>query len=343
MLGRRSELRARLAALLRPAQAPTEAPDAQTPVAQARPPVAGSARSRVYVLELFSGHGSVSAIASSLLDECQVVTVDESDEHGTPTIKATLPRDNALVVEYCRTRFPGGRPVIWASPDCRHYSRLRTTGARNLEEADAAVRAAQEIAVSLDALVLIIENPATGMLVGREVISFMPFRSEVHYCRYGRLYRKPTMLWFSHDLRKYGFEPRMCQYTCDATYVRHGVKRHLRSVTDYCIGVRISVPDALVACVFTAVASLVRESLPAVDTFDPAAPREARRDDEGVVDSILDCRVMEGGAVELRVSWVGHDHRDWIDAGNLNADIATYDFEDPDVEARCLALLRPRF
>lgn len=314
-----------------------EVPDENT---RPRDVPSGCLRRRVYVLELFSGNGTVGAIASTLLGECPVVTVDWSDTYGVPTIRATLPRDTELVIQTCRKMFPGMRPVMWASPDCSQYSIAKTRGARDLVTADANVTPIHEIATALGALVVIIENPATGLLVGRDVISFMPFKTEVHYCKYGRLYPKPTMLWCTHDLREHGFTPRVCNRDCDASYVRNGVRRHVRSLTDYGLGVRISVPDALVASVFKTVSTLVRALLPAVPAFDPSEPRAARADDVGVVDLILACRVASDESVELLVEWVGHDHAEWICAGNLDADVGTYDFEDEDVRDECMKLLR---
>ena len=39
-----------------------------------------------------------------------------------------------------------------------------------------------------------IENPQTGLLKGREVVSGLPFR-DVSYCAYGVPYRKTTRIW----------------------------------------------------------------------------------------------------------------------------------------------------
>ncbi len=307
--------------------------------ADAAVPAAGAPRG-VYVLELFSGHGSVAAIASEILGNCPAVTVDRSDEHGVPTVRATLPRDNDAVVRRCKELYPCRVPVVWASPDCTQYSVAKTVGVRDFVTADANVRAVQQIATALNALAVIIENPA-GKLVGRDVIRFMPFRYEVHYCKYGRLYRKPTMLWCSHDLIAHGFEPRVCARDCDATYVRNGVLRHVYNVCDFGVDVRVSVPDSLVAAVFRAVSGVVAASgVAAPEAFDPAKPRPARADDVGEVDFIQDSRLDAHGGVELLVAWVGHDHCEWIDAANLDADIEEYDFADDDVRADCVDLLR---
>lgn len=291
------------------------------------------------MLELYSGNGTIGAIASTILGECPVASVDRDSKYGVPTIRANLPGDTDVIVRECRKLFPGMRAIIWASPDCTHYSIAKTVGERDLVTADANVTPINDIAIALDALVVIVENPATGLLVGRDVISFLPFKTEVHYCRYGRLYPKPTMLWCSHDLRAYGFEPRTCNRDCDASYVRNGIRRHVRSVIDYGVGVRISVPDTLVASVFRAVSRLAHALLPAPPAFDPQQPRPARADDSGAVDVIMDSRIADDGDVELLVEWVGHDHAEWIPAANLDADVGTYDFLDQGVRDECLELL----
>lgn len=295
-------------------------------------------RRNVYIIELFSGHGSVSDIGRTFLGDCPVVSVDIDDTYGEPTIRATLPRDSALVIQQCRALYPDARPIVWASPPCTDYSIAKTSGTRDLEAADRNVAVIPEIATALNAVAVLIENPATGLLVGRKVISFMPFKFEVHYCKYGRLYQKPTMIWCSHDLRAFGFQPRVCKYDCDACYRCNGTgnMRHARSVASYGIGMRISVPDGLVACVFRAVSEQVRALLPPAS--DTVLPRAARADDVGAVNLILGSRAAEDGSAEVLVEWVGHDHTDWIAAANLDADMELYDYVDEDVRAMCVAL-----
>jgi len=322
----------------------TAPPELRVRPLSAAPSLQRSLQKDVFVLELFSGNGTVAAIASDVLDRCPIITVDRSDAHGNPTIMATLPRDNELVAQRCRELCPGRRAIIWASPDCTQYSRAKSLGVRDLVAADANVQAVREIATALDALALIIENPWTGLLKGRDVISFMPHKTRIDYCKYGRLYQKPTMLWTSHDLTQYGFAPRVCAYDCDATIVREGCRNsHLNTVSDYGIGVRISVPDTLVSSVFMSVHRLAIELLPPppVDLLQsaggPLQPRAARDDSSGVVDFITDARREPDGAVNLLVSWVGYDHNEWIAEGNLDADIDEYHFLDERVREKCLA------
>ena len=51
---------------------------------------------------------------------------------------------------------------------------------------------ALQIAQQLDAIMVFVENPATGLLASRDVIGFMPHRHRVDYCQYGTGYRRAT-------------------------------------------------------------------------------------------------------------------------------------------------------
>jgi hypothetical protein len=296
----------------------------------------------VYVLELFSGHGSVSATASRILDNCPVVTVDESNAHGKPIVCAVLPRDNQVVIDRCRELYPDRSVIIWASPECREYSRAKTLGVRDLITADANVRAVRDIAAALRATLVIIENPATGLLKERDVIRFMPHSEEVHYCQYARTYKKPTMLWFSRDLCEYGFKPKICHPDCKMMIKGMAMKRHIWAVSELSHADRISVPNELVVDVFHAVKRVV-DSIP-VKAFDPRQPRAARaaRADhwEREVEMIMRVR-GEGDHVELLVVWKGLDHRQWILADHLDGsiqDFEDHEFADESVRAECMRL-----
>ena len=301
-------------------------------------PAARPLRNRIYVLELYSGRGEVSAVASTVLDNCPVETLDMSTAYGQPTIEAKLPDDNKQVVEHLKQKYPGMRPVIWASPDCTHYSRARSNAIleRDLDTADKGVHAVRQLGLALNALLTIIENPGTGLLVGRDVIRFMPYSFQVNYCQYGALYPKPTMLWCSHDLSATGFVPRLCNGTCDASFVASGMRRHVRNVCDFDRSIRISVPPALVACVFKSVRPLLDKIMPAIP--EPHCVRAARNVESYEVDYISGVRVTDTG-VQLRVAWVGYDVDDWIDARNLDAGIEEYGFIDNNVKDEVLEMM----
>ena len=94
-----------------------------------------------------------------------------------------------------------GRPdCIWASPLCTMYSVARTTARtpRDLEGSDRLVQAVLDLAAYFGCPYFM-ENPWTGLLKTRDVVSGVPFRV-IDYCQYadedfpGR-YRKRTAIW----------------------------------------------------------------------------------------------------------------------------------------------------
>ena len=90
---------------------------------------------------------------------------------------------------------PGHFDVVWASPDCRMYSRARTTGGpRNFESSDRLVQACRDIIDYLQPNCWFIENPDSGLLKTRPCIEGLPY-VRVDYCMYGCPYRKRTRLW----------------------------------------------------------------------------------------------------------------------------------------------------
>ena len=59
--------------------------------------------------------------------------------------------------------------VLLGSPPCTSYSRANTTGQRDLEAADELVAVMQLLMETLNCIVCVMENPATGLLPDREV------------------------------------------------------------------------------------------------------------------------------------------------------------------------------
>ncbi len=105
-------------------------------------------------------------------------------------------------------REPGRFYCIWASPPCTHYSRARTTAStpRDLEGADRLVRRVLEIIDYHKPASFFIENPQTGLLKDRDVVSGLSF-SDTSYCKYGFKYQKKTRIWHNN----FHFEPEtMC-------------------------------------------------------------------------------------------------------------------------------------
>ena len=149
-------------------------------------------------LVLFKGTGSVDR---SL--EAAGFTVDSLDMDKK--CGATWTSD-ILTWEAWRDTPPGTYDFVWASPPCTQYSIARTTAKtpRNFALADSIVAKTLEIINHLQPKGWLMENPATGFLKTRGVVSGLPFTT-VCYCMYSdgirHRYRKPTNLWgsFQHS------------------------------------------------------------------------------------------------------------------------------------------------
>ena len=168
------------------------------------------------LLELFAGTGSIGKAFKK--QGWDVVSLDLNPKAG-----ATITAD---ILTWDFTVFEKGHfDAIWSSPCCTHFSRARTTARtpRNLEWADSLVAKTIEIIEFFQPKVYAWENPASGLLKDREVVSGIPWK-DVTYCRYGFLYRKPTRIWTSSKL----WQPRpMCTRGNPCEHMVDG--RHLMS------------------------------------------------------------------------------------------------------------------
>ena len=154
------------------------------------------------LLELCSGTGSVGRAFEAR--GWDVVSVD-CDPGVNPSICCDLLE---LTADRCLARGPVD--FVWASPPCTFYSIARTRGPPpDLEAADRLVQKCLDLAAELRAP-FVLENPWTGKLKSRAVVSGIPVRV-VDYCMYGAPYRKRTALWTNTE-----FEPArgLCAYTC---------------------------------------------------------------------------------------------------------------------------------
>jgi len=136
------------------------------------------------LLELFAG---TSSISHAFAERGFETTTLDSSRIYSPDILIDI-----MTWEYDAYP-PGFFDVIWASPPCTEYSRVKR-GPRNLEGADAIVKRTLEILCYFKPRLWFIENPATGLLPKRDFMQGIHFR-DVSYCKYGKPYRKNTRIW----------------------------------------------------------------------------------------------------------------------------------------------------
>ena len=128
-------------------------------------------------LELCSGYGSFSHVAKTEFGY-DTTTID-IDPYFDPTICIDILNWNY------RTFEPGHFDVIWASPPCTQYSNSKRSGVRNLELADSIVMKCKEIIQYYKPRLWFIENPFTGLLKHRPLLTGLP-SYRVDYCAYDR-------------------------------------------------------------------------------------------------------------------------------------------------------------
>ena len=145
------------------------------------------------LLELFSGTKSIGRAFEAR--GWEVISLDILPG-------ATITQD---ILTWDYTVFPQGHfDFIWASPPCTEYSKARTRSKRprDYDLADAMVSRALGIIDYFCPQLWLLENPQTGYLKTRPIMSGIPWR-DVTYCRYGEPYKKQTRLWgkFPFQLR----------------------------------------------------------------------------------------------------------------------------------------------
>ena len=136
------------------------------------------------LLELFAGTGSIGRAFRDL--GWDVISLDILPGHDITC--------DIMDWNY-RATFPEDFDAIHASPPCTEYSIAKTVGVRDLEKADAIVQRTLDIISYFNPTVWICENPSTGMLKSRPIISEMgPYLRVITYC-YGLPCKKSTAIW----------------------------------------------------------------------------------------------------------------------------------------------------
>ena len=137
------------------------------------------------LLELFSGTGSIGRAFRS----------QGWEVHSLDILPGATVQSDILNWDY-RGLPPGHYDFIWASPPCTEYSiaRTRAKRPRDYELADAIVAKTLEIIEYFAPTLWLLENPQTGYLKTRAIMTDIPWR-DVTYCKYGFPYKKQTRLW----------------------------------------------------------------------------------------------------------------------------------------------------
>ena len=157
------------------------------------------------LLKLFSGTGSVGKVFRARGGE--VISIDNVAEMN-PTIVADI-----ATFDY---RMLGGSfEAVWCSPPCVQYSiaRSKARTPRDLEGADRLVRRCRDIISYFQPLAYFIENPHSGLLKRRDVVSDLPY-VVVDYCQYGWPYRKRTIIFTNATGQRW---TKLCEHDCEAS------------------------------------------------------------------------------------------------------------------------------
>ena len=153
---------------------------------------------RVYLIEPFSGSHSVSRALKRWLRgiKLHVLSVD-SDPKSHPRVLTDINKWNyKLGIEH----FPKGRRrgdivAIHASPPCTAFSRVNTTGVRDIEGGSRNVKKALKIIKYVRPDIWTLENPV-GLLKDQPFMRpFEKYKNTTSYCKWGRAYKKPTNIW----------------------------------------------------------------------------------------------------------------------------------------------------
>ncbi len=161
--------------------------------------------SKLKVLELFKGTGSITSYCMKYPELYEKPISLDFNPNCEASIIGDITTWNYSELQHIEF------DIIWASPPCTAYSRLRTTGGpADIEEANKIVQSTLEIISFLQPKTWFIENPATGRL--KDQVFMFPYKFfDVDYCKCSTFgYRKRTRIWTNMQ----HFEPWLCRNDC---------------------------------------------------------------------------------------------------------------------------------
>ena len=180
------------------------------------------------LLELFCGTKSIGKVFDE--NGWDVVSVDMLSKFEPTICKNVLD----LTPEDIMDKLPAHAKqitLIWASPPCTQYSKMRTQGApRDLDGSDKIVQQVLNL-VKYFNVPFFMENPQTGLLKSRDVVKGIPYRT-VDYCQYaddtfpGR-YRKRTAIFTNTDWipMRVLCKPSLCKFCSDGKKHDHACQQ----------------------------------------------------------------------------------------------------------------------
>lgn len=192
-------------------------------------------QTKIKVLELFKGTGSVSKMCAGFPHIFDVISVDIE-----PSCESTETCD---IRDWNYSKYkPQEFDLIWASPPCTEYSIMKTRSKRDIPSANQIVLNTLEIINYLKPRAWFIENPQTGLLKLQDFMVGIPF-IDVDYCRYSDFgYKKSTRIWTNVK----NFSPLRCEKKC--VHVLNGV--HVVDMTRISLQARYRVPELLIYKLF---------------------------------------------------------------------------------------------
>jgi site-specific DNA-cytosine methylase len=188
----------------------------------------------LYLLELFSGTGSVGAAVRDMYggDLLKHYSVDIHTKYNPTTAIDMLQWNYKPDLDaFLEQRTKDDYVIVWMSPPCTQYSiaRSRAKTPRDLEGADALVERALEIKDYVNPNAWFLENPhgaSHSALRLRPIMQPLEqYRNECTYCHYGKQFRKRTDIWTNVPV-----ELRRCTKSDPCPHVAN-TKRHKHPVT----------------------------------------------------------------------------------------------------------------